>query len=99
MLLYRGARRLGPDPCGQPNLLAVNLISYSDCNLISEQWLVALQGEGVETTELDVPIDITWSQGEATVRSTKKVDPAVRVVGWIKQEAPTLMSFYVMPGD
>ena len=37
------------------------LDSYSDCNLIPEQWLVALQGEGVETTELDVPIDITWS--------------------------------------
>ena len=31
----------------------VKLDSYSDCNLIPEQWLVALRGEGVE-----VPLDL-----------------------------------------
>ena len=88
--------------CGDlaPTLaVKAQLDSYSDCNLIPEQWLVAMRGEGAEVKDLEVPIEITWSQGEASVRSTKSVDLAVRVVGWAKQESPTIMTFYVMPGD
>ena len=77
----------------------VKLDSYSDCNLIPEQWLVALRGEGVETKQLDVPLELRWEVGEAFVRATQTVDLVVRVVGWARQEKPTMTTFYVLPGD
>ena len=77
----------------------VKLDSYSDCNLIPEQWLVVLRGEGVEIKELDTPLDLRWEVGEASVRSTKTVDLAMRIIGWARQEVPTTATFYVLPGD
>ena len=88
--------------CGDPAptlAIQAKLDSYSDCNLIPEQWLVALRGEGVEAKELDVPMLLSWDVGEASVRATHTVDLAVRVVGWTKQDAPLVMTFYVLAGD
>ncbi len=60
---------------------------------------MALRGEGAETKELDVPLYLTWSLGEAEVRSTRMVDFAVRIIGWAKQEAPVTMTFYILAGE
>ena len=79
--------------------IQAKLDSYSDCNLIPEQWLVALRGEVVEPKELDEPMLLSWDVGEASVRATQTVDLAVRVVGWTKPEAPLVMTFYVLAGD
>ena len=88
-------------PGDQAPTLAIQaqLDTYSHCNLISEKWLVALRGEGAETKELDVPLDLTWSLGDAEVRSTRTVDLAVRISGWAKQEAPVTMTFYILAGE
>ena len=90
-----------PDNTAPTLAVQVKLDSFSDCNLIPEQWLVALGGEGAVVKQLDVPVDLDWdlTNGFATVRSTSTVDLAVRVIGWARQEAPHVVTFHVLAED
>jgi hypothetical protein len=94
------ACHIGAVGAGEPTLLAkANMDSLSDENLIPEQWLVVLRGEGVEPISLTDPIHLRWGIGKAEVVLRTYVDVAVRVLAWAGQEVATPLRFYVIEGD
>ena len=89
-----------PDADAPTLLVRVNMDTMADDNLVPEQWLVVLRGEGVEPVPLEVPIHVTWGiKGAEEVILRAYVDIAVRVIAWAGREAATTARFYVIQGD
>jgi hypothetical protein len=94
------ACHIGAIGADEPTLLVKAYIdSMSDDNLIPEQWLVVLRGEGVEPVQLAEPIRLTWGIARAEIILRAYVDIAVRVLAWAGQAAAAPMRFYVSEGD
>ena len=91
------ACHIGAVGAEEPTLLVrANMDSLSDDNLIPEQWLVVLRGEGVEPVPLAEPIHLRWGVGNAEVVLRAYVEIAVRVLAWAGQEGAAPLRFYVI---
>jgi len=72
----------------------------SQANLVPEQWLPTLKGEGVEAVAIAEPFVLAWGVGDAEVLITHEVTLAIQIIGWGRQVGtPATTRFYVIRGD
>ena len=80
-------------------MVQANADSFSDVNLVPEQWWPTLRGEGIIKHTLSDPIVLEWGIGSSKTCLEEFVELAVKVAGWEDSSSHFTAKFYLSKLD
>ncbi len=80
-------------------VVQANADSFSDVNLVPEQWWPMLRGEGVIKQTLTEPIVLEWGIGNTKTLLEEFVELSVKVAGWADPPSYFHAKFYLSKHD
>ena len=80
-------------------MVQANADSFSDVNLVPEQWWPTLRGEGITKHTLNEPIVLEWGIGDRKTRLEEFVELSVQIAGWEDPSNGFVSKFYLSKND
>ena len=80
-------------------MIQANADSFSDVNLVPEQWWPMLRGEGIAKQILTEPIVLEWGIGNSKTILEEFVELSVKIAGWENPSSYFLSKFYLSKND
>ena len=94
------ACRIGDMSNKEPTIMIqANADSFSDVNLVPEQWWPMLCGEGITKHILTEPIVLEWGIGNSKTFLEEFVELSVKIAGWEDPSSYFVSKFYLSKND